>query len=71
MSMNQPLADSEQLAHMRKAFAQDSINALHDMKASGIAYELGDVRMYFSQLADHRNGKRDRPAPLQPLICKC
>lgn len=36
MHMNQPLADSEQLAHKRKVFAQNSINAFRDMKASGI-----------------------------------
>lgn len=64
--MIQSLADSVRRAHMREAFAQDSINAVREMKACNLGYELGDVRTYFSQLADHRKGQRAKPAEIQP-----
>lgn len=64
--MVQTLADSVQRAHLREAFALDSINALRDMKVSGKGYELGDVRAYFSQLADHRKGQQPKPKDLKP-----
>ncbi|MBI2748410.1 MAG: hypothetical protein HYX43_03450 [Burkholderiales bacterium] len=64
--MIQTLADSVRRAQLREAFAQDSIDALRDMKTSGLGYELGDVRMYFSQLAKHRKGQRAKPAVPQP-----
>ncbi len=59
--MIQTLADSVRRAQMREALAQDSVDALRDMKASGVGYELGDVRTYFSQLAEHRKGQRVKP----------
>lgn len=49
--MIQALADSVRRTQMREAFAQDSIDALREMKTSGLGYELGDVRTYLSQLA--------------------
>ena len=64
--MIQTLADSVRRAQMREAFAQDSIDALRDMKTNGLGYELGDVRTYFSQLAEHRKGKREKPAAPKP-----
>jgi len=36
------------------------------MKASGTGHALEDVRVYFSQLKDHRLGRSARPAALQP-----
>lgn len=63
--MIQALADSVRHAQMREAFARDSSEALQDMKTSSLGYELGDVRTYFSQLAEHRKGTRTRPAALQ------
>lgn len=64
--MIQALADTVRRTQMREAFAQDSIDALRDMKTSGLGYELGDVRTYFSQLAEHRKGQRAKPAAPQP-----
>jgi hypothetical protein len=51
---------------LRDAWAQDSINALSDMTASGSGHELGDVRAYFSRLARHRQGLQAKPGDLSP-----
>jgi hypothetical protein len=64
--MVQTLADSVKRTHLREAFAQDSLNALRDMKASGVGYELGNVKAYFSQLAEHRKGLKPKPAEIEP-----
>ena len=64
--MIQTLADSVQRAHLREVFARDSMNALHDMKASGLGHELGDVSAYFSRLAGHRKGLHPKPPSLRP-----
>ncbi|WP_293660229.1 hypothetical protein [Rhodoferax sp. OV413] len=64
--MVQTLADSARRARLREAFAQDSAAALDDMKATGLGYELGDVRAYFSELASHRKGQAPTPRPLSP-----
>jgi hypothetical protein len=64
--MVQTLADSVQRAHWREAFAQDSANALREMKASGTGYELGNVRAYFSQLAGYRKGQQPKPENIEP-----
>jgi hypothetical protein len=36
------------------------------MKATGKGHALDDVRLYFSQLKEHRQGQSGPPAPLQP-----
>jgi len=59
--MLQALADSVRRTRLREAFATDSMAALRDMKASGLGYELGDVRAYFSELAGHRKGLQAKP----------
>jgi hypothetical protein len=64
--MVQTLADSVQRAHQREAFAQDTTDALREMKASGTGYELADVRTYFSQLAGYRKGQQPKPADISP-----
>ena len=64
--MIQTLAETVRRAQMREAFAQDSVDALRDMKTSGRGYELSDVRRYFSQLAEHRKGLRVKPVAPQP-----
>ena len=64
--MLQTLADSVRRTRQREAFALDSMTALHDMKSSGLGYELGDVRAYFSQLASHRKGLQAKPQDLLP-----
>jgi hypothetical protein len=60
------LADAAQRKRLRQSFAQDSADALADMKASGTGHALDDVRLYFSQLKEHREGKSLPPEPLQP-----
>ncbi len=64
--MLQTLADSVRRTRQREAFALDSMTALRDMKASGLGHELGDVRAYFSQLANHRKGLQTKPQDLLP-----
>lgn len=64
--MLQTLADSVRRTRQREAFALDSMTALHDMKSSGLGYELGAVRAYFSQLASHRKGLQAKPQDLLP-----
>jgi hypothetical protein len=60
------LADAAQRKRLRQTFAKDSVDALAVMKASGNGHALEDVRVYFSQLNEHRQGQRLPPAPLQP-----
>ena len=64
--MVQTLADSVHRTRLREAFAQDSQTALSDMKASGVGYELGNVRAYFSELSKHRKGLQTKPKALAP-----
>jgi hypothetical protein len=59
--MVQTLAESVQRTRLREAFAQDSQAALSDMKASGLGYELGNVRAYFSEISKHRKGLQSQP----------
>jgi hypothetical protein len=64
--MLQTLADSVRRTRLREAFARDSMTALSDMKTSGLGYELGKVRTYFSDLASHRKGLQAKPRNLKP-----
>jgi predicted transcriptional regulator len=64
--MVQTLAESVHRTRLREAFIQDSQAALSDMKASGLGYELGQVRTYFSELASHRKGLQAKPQDLAP-----
>jgi hypothetical protein len=64
--MVQTLAESVHRTRLREAFAQDSQTALSDMKASGVGYELGNVRAYFSELSKHRKGLQTKPKALAP-----
>ena len=64
--MVQTLADSVRRTRLREAFTQDALTALSDMKASGLGYELGDVRAYFSELVSHRKGLQAKPPALLP-----
>ena len=60
------LADAAQRKRLRQTFAQDAADALVDMKFTGTGHALDDVRSYFSQLKEHRQGHSAEPAPLQP-----
>jgi hypothetical protein len=64
--MVQTLAESVHRTRLREAFAHDSQTALSDMKASGVGYELGNVRAYFSELSKHRKGLQTKPKALAP-----
>lgn len=64
--MVQTLADSVRRTRLREAFARDSMSALNDMKTSGSGYELGNVRAYFLDLANHRKGLQAKPQDLSP-----
>ena len=64
--MVQTLAESVQRTRLREAFAQDSQAALSDMKTSGVGYELGSVRAYFSDMSKHRKGLQTSPKALAP-----
>lgn len=64
--MVKALADTAQRAQLREALSLDSMNALNELKASGLGHELGDVRQYFSQLATHRKGRQPKPPDLRP-----
>ena len=60
------LADAARRKRLQQTFAQDAADALAVMKATGKGHALDDVRVYFSQLKEHRQGKSAPPAPLQP-----
>ena len=60
------LADAAKRKRLRQTFAQDSADALAVVKAADTAHALADVRGYFSQLKEHRQGQSAPPAPLQP-----
>jgi len=64
--MVQTLAESVHRTRLREAFTQDSQAALSDMKASGVGYELGSVRAYFSDMSKHRKGLQTKPKSLTP-----
>ena len=64
--MVQTLAESVQRTRLREAFAQDSQAALSDMKASGLGYELGNVRAYLSEMSKHRKGLQSKPKSPTP-----
>ena len=64
--MVKALADTVRRANLREAFSLDSLNALNEMKASGLGHELGDARKYFSQVAAHRKGQQPKPPDLLP-----
>lgn len=60
------LADVAKRKRLRQQFAQDSADALAVMKATGTGHALADIRGYFSQLKEHRQGQSAPPAPLRP-----
>jgi predicted transcriptional regulator len=64
--MLQAISNSVRSAQQRELFAEDSATALRSMKASGLGYELGDVRAHFAQMSAHRKGQGPKPAKLAP-----
>jgi predicted transcriptional regulator len=64
--MVQAIANSVRSVQLRESFAEDSVAALSDMKASGEGFELNDVRTYFAQMSAHRKGLVGKPAMILP-----
>lgn len=62
------LAAATERAYLREQFQHDAQEALNEMKATGMGHALGDVRQYFTKLADFRNGKG--PKPRRPVLTK-
>lgn len=60
--MVQTLADAAERARQREQFTQDALAAERDMRATGQGHRLEDVRAYFTQLAEFRAGRAERPA---------
>ena len=58
--------DAQKAGISLHAFARDSQAALSDMKVSGVGYELGIVRAYFSEMSKHRKGLQTKPEGLTP-----
>ena len=59
--MVKTLADATERTRLRDQFQQDSLNALREMKVTGMGYALDDVRVYFKELALFRQGKATKP----------
>ena len=64
--MVKALADTVRRANLREAFSLDSLDALTEMRTTGMGHELADVRAYFLQLEAHRKGRQTKPADLRP-----
>jgi predicted transcriptional regulator len=62
--MLQAISNSVRSAQQRESFAEDSAKALRSMKASGMGYELGEVRAHFAKLAAQRKGQGTKPSKL-------
>lgn len=60
------LADAARRKRLRQGFAQDAADALADMKVTGKGHALDDVRAYFDQMKNHRQGQAKRPVALRP-----
>lgn len=59
--MIEALESQALLAEKRKEFVADALAAENEVKRSGKAYQLGDVRRYMRDLAHGRKVKRPKP----------
>lgn len=59
--MVKTLAEATQRAQLRGQFQQDALEALLDMKKTGLGHTLQDMRDYFAQLATYRKGQGLKP----------
>ena len=66
--MIKTLADATERTRLRDQFQQDSLDALQEMKETGMGYAFDDVRAYFKERALHRQGKG--PEPSHPALKK-
>ncbi len=51
---------------LRAQFHQDALVALREVEETGLGHEWADVRAHFAQMAEHRAGRAEKPAPLVP-----
>lgn len=66
--MVKTLAEATHRAQQREQFQQDALDALQEMKDTGLGHSLQDMREYFSQLAVYRKGQG--PKPPYPALTK-
>lgn len=59
--MVKTLADATERTRLRDQFQQDSLDALQEMKETGMGYDFDDVRAYFAQRALWRQGVGTEP----------
>ena len=64
--MVRALAEAAECSRLQEQFTQDALAAERDMLATGMGHRLEDVRTYFSQMAEFRAGRAQRPTPLVP-----
>ena len=64
--MVKTLAETTERARLQGQFVQDSLDALSAMDRTGLGHGWSDVQAYFSQMAEFRAGRGERPAPLVP-----
>jgi predicted transcriptional regulator len=66
--MVKTLADATARAQQREQFQQDSVDALREMKETGLGHSLEDMREYFALLGAYRKGQG--PKPIYPALSK-
>jgi len=54
---------------LAKKLAQESTDALADMKPTDKGHALDEIRVYFEQLKMNRQGQGGRSSALQPKKC--
>ena len=59
--MVKTLADATERTRLRDQFQQDSLDALQEMKETGMGYDFDDIRAYFAQRALWRQGVGTEP----------
>ena len=60
------LAEAAERSRLQEQFTQDALAAERDMLATGLGYPLEDVRRYFTQMAEFRAGRAERPVRPAP-----
>lgn len=63
--MVKTLADATQRHRLQEQFQQDSLDALHEMEDTGLAYAWDDVKVYLKARALNRDTPRPEPKPIR------
>jgi len=64
--MVRTLAEAAERSRLQEQFTQDALAAERDMLETGLGYTLEDVRSYFTQMAEFRAGRAERPVRPAP-----